>query len=353
MLTRFAVFGCALALLPALLPSSAVATHVSCGDVITQDTTLDSDLVNCPGEGVVIGASGITLDLAGHLIDGARGPFSSARGVDNRAGHDGVTVTDGTIHDFFFAVDARRAQGGGITRLETPEGIYLQDSPDILVEHNATGPVHAFGSSHRVVIARNDITGTILVVGGYVSPPPPCCPDSPAGSPADVVVNRNTIISSFGQGISMISAPGATVARNEVIATNPGEPPVAGITISTTSGAGGPRTLVERNTVSGSTTGIRLTRAHRTIVSRNTIFDNVADGLLVTQSLNVLIDGNTAVRNGDDGIDLDSAPGTISNNTANFNGDFGIEAVPGVIDGGGNKAHGNGQPAQCVNVQCK
>ena len=86
MLTRFTLFGCAVALLVALLPSTAIATHVSCGDVITQDTTLDSDLVNCPGEGVVIGASGITLDLAGHLIDGARGPFSSARGVDNRAG---------------------------------------------------------------------------------------------------------------------------------------------------------------------------------------------------------------------------------------------------------------------------
>ena len=331
--------------------SPAFAEHVQCGDVITQDTTLDSDLVDCPGDGVVIGASGITLDLAGHLIDGERGPFSSARGVDNRAGHDGVTVTDGTIHDFFFAVDARRAQGGGITRLETPEGIYLQDSPDILVEHNATGPVHAFGSSHNVVIAHNHITGTILVVGGYVSPPPPCCPDSPTGSPEDVVVDRNTITSSFGQGISVIAAPGATVKRNEVIATNPGEEPVAGITISNSRGAGGPRTLVERNTVSGSTTGILLTRAHRTIVYRNTIFDNFADGMLVTQSENVLIDGNTAARNGDDGIDLDSVPGTISKNTANFNGDLGIEAVLGT-HASGNTASGNGDPAQCRGVTC-
>jgi hypothetical protein len=40
MLTRFTLFVCAVALLVALLPSSAIATHVSCGDVITQDTTL-------------------------------------------------------------------------------------------------------------------------------------------------------------------------------------------------------------------------------------------------------------------------------------------------------------------------
>ncbi len=30
----------------------ALANHVQCGDVITQDTRLDSDLVDCPGDGI-------------------------------------------------------------------------------------------------------------------------------------------------------------------------------------------------------------------------------------------------------------------------------------------------------------
>ena len=51
----------------------ASASHVNCGDVITQDTTLDSDLLNCPGDGLVIGADGVTVDLAGHTIDGTGG----------------------------------------------------------------------------------------------------------------------------------------------------------------------------------------------------------------------------------------------------------------------------------------
>ena len=38
---------------------------------------------------------------------------------------------------------------------------------------------------------------------------------------------------------------------------------------------------------------------------------------------------------------------------ANHNHDLGIEAVPGVIDGGGNHAAGNGNPAQCINIDCK
>ena len=37
---------------------------------------------------------------------------------------------------------------------------------------------------------------------------------------------------------------------------------------------------------------------------------------------------------------------------ARRNGDLGIEAVRGVIDGGGNRASGNGDPRQCVNVRC-
>jgi hypothetical protein len=35
------------------------------------------------------------------------------------------------------------------------------------------------------------------------------------------------------------------------------------------------------------------------------------------------------------------------------NADLGIEAVPGVIDGGGNKAGGNRNPLQCSNVFCE
>jgi hypothetical protein len=41
-----------------------------CGDTITVSTKLVKDLVNCPNNGIVIGADNITLDLNGHVIDG-------------------------------------------------------------------------------------------------------------------------------------------------------------------------------------------------------------------------------------------------------------------------------------------
>ena len=48
----------------------ALARRVDCGDAITTDTTLDSDLVDCPNNGIVIDADNITLDLNGHTTDG-------------------------------------------------------------------------------------------------------------------------------------------------------------------------------------------------------------------------------------------------------------------------------------------
>ena len=60
----------ALAVAGAMGGGRAPTSHVGMRRLITTDTMLDSDLVDCPNNGVVIGADGITLDLNGHRIDG-------------------------------------------------------------------------------------------------------------------------------------------------------------------------------------------------------------------------------------------------------------------------------------------
>jgi hypothetical protein len=59
----------------------AFTRQMGCGDTITTDMTLDSDLVNCPNNGIVIGADNITLDLNGYTIaaDGHVGRFLPPR----------------------------------------------------------------------------------------------------------------------------------------------------------------------------------------------------------------------------------------------------------------------------------
>ena len=80
--------------------ATASAQPVSCGQVVTHDVTLDADL-DCsqPGStGLVVGADGITIDLNGHTITGTtQGVGTATIGIDNRGGHDGVTVRNGKI----------------------------------------------------------------------------------------------------------------------------------------------------------------------------------------------------------------------------------------------------------------
>ncbi|MFF4417807.1 right-handed parallel beta-helix repeat-containing protein [Streptosporangium sp. NPDC001559] len=75
-------------------PSAAAEEEVGCGAVLTSDVTLTRDL-NCAGDGLTIGADGVTVDLAGHRIAGD----GTGRGVavgDRK----GVAVHDGVISGF-------------------------------------------------------------------------------------------------------------------------------------------------------------------------------------------------------------------------------------------------------------
>ena len=340
---RLLVLGCVLGTLIAWA-QPASAAHVLCGDVITQDTTLDSDLVNCPGDGLVIGAGGVTLDLGGQTIDGSDAVHSV--GVNNRGAHDGLTIVNGIISNFRGSVHLVEQQGGEVSHLVTDSSIALQDSSDIRIERNvAGGSIGVLNDSDRVLIARNDVAGGVIAQGT-----PPFL--SFGGFPDDAVIDRNTIRPSM----ALFQAPNASVTRNRVLAS-PSDPIAAGIFIRGSQGS----TLVDRNEVSGAPIGISLFLTRGT-VTRNLVVENATDGIWAATNAFVLIERNRSERNGDDGVDVDvtplpplfgTEPPTLSRNFAGFNGDLGIEAVPGVIDGGGNKAKGNGNPLQCVNVTCK
>ena len=93
--------------------------------------------------------------------------------------------------------------------------------------------------------------------------------------------------------------------------------------------------------------------SHNNHLELNLASDNEVDGIFVeAASSGSLLVQNLTRQNGDDGIDVDSASTTLTRNRANRNVDLGIEAVADVTDGGGNRATGNGNPAQCLNVAC-
>ena len=145
----------------------------------------------------------------------------------------------------------------------------------------------------------------------------------------------------------------------------------------------GNRNVIARNRLSRDGDGIAIENARGNLVARNVILDarksgiylglndppigggdnvvrrNVVrrsgeDGFIVrsTDHHSLLI-GNLARRSGDDGFDVESSSTKLARNRAVGNDALGIEAVFGVIDGGGNRASGNGDPRQCVNVRCR
>jgi parallel beta-helix repeat protein len=79
-----------------------MAATLSCGQTITQNTTLENDVGPCTNHGVIVGADGITFNLNGHRIFGTAAAGDKA-GVFllNRTG---VTVMNGTVSDFDIGV---------------------------------------------------------------------------------------------------------------------------------------------------------------------------------------------------------------------------------------------------------
>jgi len=127
------------ALALAVMPAGASAQQsVGCGAVLTRDTVLTADLVDCPGDGLVVGADGIRITLNGHSITGTGAPGSA--GVRNQ-GHDGVTIEDG---DFV---------GLDISGFQT--GILL-----VGADRNRVRDLFVEGSSHGIALVRS--TGNLL-----------------------------------------------------------------------------------------------------------------------------------------------------------------------------------------------
>ena len=89
-----------------------------CGTVLTHDTTLGSDIVGCAGDGLIVGADGITVDLNGHTV-------RSDGGVGIRvAGHDGVTIKAGTVSGLSAGLAISDAQHVSVVRV-------LAESPNL------------------------------------------------------------------------------------------------------------------------------------------------------------------------------------------------------------------------------
>jgi parallel beta-helix repeat protein len=303
----------------AFLTSTASAEHVGCGAVITQDTTLDSDLTDCPADGIVIADNGVDLNLNGHAIDGV----SSGSGVRVQP-QGGLTsepaVHDGVVREFDTGVSLTDTLAGALSNLE--------------VSSNRFGVVtggyaEASISANRIVDNTQD--GVWVSIGG-------------------ATLSGNLVSGNGGTGITLGDFCFATIVGN-TIAFNAQH----GVDFGRFAGCNAER--IEGNTIVGNGAhGLLFQNSIATgPLRRNVASRNGLDGILVASAYSPLpeLESNRTDRNGDDGIDVDVPDVTLSRNVANRNDDLGIEAVEGTVDGGGNRARRNGNRAQCTGVRCR
>jgi parallel beta-helix repeat protein len=350
----------------------AFASPISCGDTITTDTTLEADLIDCPSNGVVIGADDITLDLNGHVIDGDGTEFADCGkrefcdvGILD-IDHDGVTLRDGSTRGFSYGVFVGSAHGSRLLSISAKRntffGVVIGRSSRALVRNcslsNNIPPegdgIGLFESDH-IRVRRNSIrrnagpgihisdSNNNLIKGNVFSQDGPAIAVEGNGN----AIRDNDIIDGGGIRVS----PGN---RNTIIGNRVSR---AEESLTIEEGRGN---LVARNVVIGARgNGIRLGLDRPAIggvgnvLRGNLVRRSGEDGFRVDgMDSRSLLRRNIAVASGDDGFDVESKSAKLTGNRAVRNSDLGIEAVWGVIDGSANRAAHNGAARQCKNIVC-
>ncbi len=149
----------------------------ACGQVVTTSAFLTRSL-DCAGSpGVVVGASGITIDLKGFTL---RGDGSFHFGIDDDGGFDRVTIKSGVLRNFQRGLDAangadRLALSSVVVSGNNGLGLYLSGDFDSVrsstVTGNGGGGITVAGNSASIVsstVVGNGSAG-IFVLGDSVA----------------------------------------------------------------------------------------------------------------------------------------------------------------------------------------
>jgi len=359
----------------ALDASPALASHVNCGDTITADTTLDSDLVDCPNNGIVIGADGITLDLNGHRVDGDGTEFADCPKrtfcdvgvlVDR---YDAVKIKGGSTREFAVGVWLAGARHSRMVGISSSKNVLF----GAVVSKSSGSEIREGSFSHNVAPEGDGIglfgSDHIKISGNSIQDNP-----GPGIHVADSTNNliKGNLFSDSGPGI-LIEGDRNEVRRNRFVRNG------GGIIV-----AGGSRNALARNHLSRDGAGIGIEKGSHNLVARNVVVeprgrgislgldfadgssiggvDNMVrrnvvkrsggDGFLVNKKGAGVLRRNVATGAKDDGFDVESRSTRLANNRATHNADLGIQAVRAVIDGGGNVARHNGDDRQCTHIAC-
>jgi nitrous oxidase accessory protein NosD len=265
--------------------------QLTCGQVITESVALANDLLDCPENGIVVGADGIVIDGRGHTVDGVLAAVTWGVLID---GHTGVTVKNIRITEFTIGVGILNSSESRVLRSE----IALNDLDGVL-----------FMAAHDNEVAHNAFDGNAIAV------------NVTASSTGNQIVQNRIVDPRFGNGIQLTSVSGTVVVGNRIRNGS--------LNLQTTTG-----NRIERNRIDGAVVfGVSIRGPSRQNVLENNRVTGVnGDGFLVfgitaviAPADNTLI-GNRASGNTGDGFRVSGAvlSHTFTRNVSEENGGFGF-----------------------------
>ena len=149
--------------------SAPVPHEITCGEILTRSIVVTNDLIDCPGNGIIVGANGITVDLDGHTIDGV--------GLDGgivNMGFDSVTIKNGVVTEFDYGVllnpgsakgvvtgiRAELNQEAGIALADADEGGFGNTIRENTVVLNEVG-IALYSNTRHTIVRDNHVGGNL------------------------------------------------------------------------------------------------------------------------------------------------------------------------------------------------
>jgi parallel beta-helix repeat protein len=300
-----------------------VTESALCGSTITSSLHLTEDVLCAVEDGpaLTVGADGIEINLGGHRFGMLITVGGGQLAIRNN-GHSDVLVRNGTLEGTIDVTGASRNVIRNVTGSSTGTGIHIDGG-----NANEIRSTHISGRGSGIV-ADSD----------------------------DVLITNSDVTAQLGDAIR-VTGDGARITRNRLVRSSPNI--VAGIRL-----LGSDASVVD-NQVSGAWLGggIVLDGGANNVIGGNTVSDSLqssgpagpefGDGIRVNVfTAGTLLRDNLVQRSDGDGIEVRASSARLRGNSAFDNRLLGINAVAGVTDLGGNRAHGNGTAAQCLNVAC-
>lgn len=296
---------------PGTPPPPPIATRktADCGMTVMKNMTLSDDIGPCPGDGLVIGADGVTLNLNGHMILGNSARAGTHVGVRVQ-GHTKVKVTSGTVTGFDAGVAIIGGSANTVSNLTVTNNV---GNPDPSTSIFGDGVVVFFSPGNSIIgntLINNGLFDEVGVLG--------------VGSDNNLIENNvakgtdngGEPFGPVGLGIILNPFLGAdrprdlSVSGNRVIGNQVENNGNAGISsISNING------LIQGNRVEGN--GLENQYGGPAFPGNGIGVSNL---VFADPKTAEVVDSNRVTGNGTNGIQVNSQGNTITNNVSSGNG---------------------------------